>query len=317
MQACLSSLMKILDGRDEKNLHFKWFPEVKPVIRIEPDEILEVIVPDSSTMQIKRESKLSDLGRIDSSKFDAAVGAIEISGAKKGDTLEVTVVDIIPDTWGWTAIMKDFGLLKNRFPESLLIWNISDGAARSSSDFLKDVSIPIRPFLGVIGTAPEKGVYGMIPPQKFGGNMDNKMNCAGATILLPVNIDGGMLSLSDPHASQGDGEICGTAIEISARVRFKVRIIKKRQTLDPVVYSKSQESERLVCAMGIDSDLYTASVKAAENMIHQLSLSGLKPEEAYMLCSVAGDLRISEIVDEPNYVVSMCLPTGMLKQGLR
>lgn len=309
--------MKILDGRDEKNLHFKWSPDVKPVIRIDPDELLEVRVPDSSTMQIRKESELSDLGSIDSSKFDAAVGAIEISGSKKGDTLEVTIVDIIPDSWGWTAIMNDFGLLKNRYPESLVTWNISGGEARSSSDFLKDVRIPVRPFLGIIGTAPENGSYGMIPPQKFGGNMDNKMNCKGARILLPVNVDGGMLSISDPHASQGDGEICGTAIEVSATVRLKVRIIKKKQALDPVVYSKSQESENLMCAMGIDSDLHRAAVKAAENMIQQLSLSGLKPEEAYILCSVAGDLRISEIVDEPNFVVSMCLPTGILKPELR
>lgn len=309
--------MKTLDGRNEKNLHFKWSPEVKPVIRIEPGELLEVIVPDSSTMQIKRESELSDLGAIDSSKFDAAVGAIEVAGSRKGDTLEVTIVDISPDSWGWTAIMNDFGLLKNRFPESLVIWDISGGVAKSSSDFLKDVTIPVRPFLGIIGTAPEKGSFGMIPPQRFGGNMDNKMNCSGARILLPVNIDGAMLSISDPHASQGDGEICGTAIEISATVRLKVRIIKGRQTLDPVVYSRSQESGSLMCAMGIDSDLHQASVKAAENMIQQLSLSGFKPEEAYILCSVAGDLRISEIVDEPNFVVSMCLPTGVLKPELR
>ena len=309
--------MKTLDGRNEKNLHFKWSPEVKPVIRIEPGELLEVIVPDSSTMQIKRESELSDLGAIDSSKFDAAVGAIEVAGSRKGDTLEVTIVDISPDSWGWTAIMNDFGLLKNRFPESLVIWDISGGVAKSSSDFLKDVTIPVRPFLGIIGTAPEKGSFGMIPPQRFGGNMDNKMNCTGARILLPVNIDGAMLSISDPHASQGDGEICGTAIEISATVRLKVRIIKGRQTLDPVVYSRNQESGSLMCAMGIDSDLHQASVKAAENMIQQLSLSGFKPEEAYILCSVAGDLRISEIVDEPNFVVSMCLPTGMLKPELR
>lgn len=309
--------MKTLDGRNEKNLHFKWSPEVKPVIRIEPGELLEVIVPDSSTMQIKRESELSDLGAIDSSKFDAAVGAIEVAGSRKGDTLEVTIVDISPGSWGWTAIMKDFGLLKNRFPESLVIWDISGGVAKSSSDFLKDVTIPVRPFLGIIGTAPEKGSFGMIPPQRFGGNMDNKMNCSGARILLPVNIDGAMLSISDPHASQGDGEICGTAIEISATVRLKVRIIKGRQTLDPVVYSRNQESGSLMCAMGIDSDLHQASVKAAENMIQQLSLSGFKPEEAYILCSVAGDLRISEIVDEPNFVVSMCLPTGVLKPELR
>ena len=309
--------MKTLDGRNEKNLHFKWSPEVKPVIRIEPGELLEVIVPDSSTMQIKRESELSDLGAIDSSKFDAAVGAIEVAGSRKGDTLEVTIVDISPGSWGWTAIMNDFGLLKNRFPESLVIWDISGGVAKSSSDFLKDVTIPVRPFLGIIGTAPEKGSFGMIPPQRFGGNMDNKMNCSGARILLPVNIDGAMLSISDPHASQGDGEICGTAIEISATVRLKVRIIKGRQTLDPVVYSRNQESGSLMCAMGIDSDLHQASVKAAENMIQQLSLSGFKPEEAYILCSVAGDLRISEIVDEPNFAVSMCLPTGVLKPELR
>ena len=308
--------MKTLDGRNEKNLHFKWYPEVKPVIRIEPGELLDVIVPDSSTMQIRRESKLSDLGSIDSSRFDAAVGAIEVAGSRRGDTLEVTIVDIIPDTWGWTAIMNDFGLLKNRFPESLVIWSISDGLARSSSDFLKNVAIPVRPFLGVIGTAPEKGSYGMIPPQKFGGNMDNKMICSGARILLPVNVDGAMLSISDPHASQGDGEICGTAIEISATVSLKVRIIKGRQTLDPVVYSQNQESGSLMCAMGIDSDLHMASVKAAENMIQELSLSGYKPEEAYVLCSVAGNLRISEIVDEPNFVVSMCLPTSMLKPEL-
>jgi len=306
--------MKVIDGRDEKNLHFKWFPEVKPIAKIEQNELIEIMVPDSSTMQIKKESKTQDIATIDSSKFDAAVGAIEISGSKKGDILEITLEDIIPEPWGWTAIMNDFGLLKNKFPETLMTWDISDGMASSRSDFLKGFQIPVKPFLGVIGTAPGKGTYGMIPPQNFGGNMDNKMNCKGARILLPVNVDGGMLSISDPHAAQGDGEICGTAIEVSARVRLKARVIKGRHLLDPVVYSHGVCMEDVICTMGIDSDLHRASEKAAENMIEQISPEGLSPEEAYILCSVAGDLRISEIVDEPNFVVSMCLPADLIRK---
>ncbi|MCL5679464.1 MAG: acetamidase/formamidase family protein [Candidatus Thermoplasmatota archaeon] len=305
--------MKHLDGKDPKNIHFTWTASNKPVVFMDSDETIAISIPDSSTWQIKREYRTEDLRKIDSSRYDGAVGPIYVNGAAPGDTLEINLKEIKTAPWGWSAIIPDMGLLKGDFSEKLVMWKLEKFASSETQGFLEGISIPIHPFLGVVGTAPKDGRLGMIPPQYFGGNMDNRLLGVGSKIYLPVNVEGALLSVSDPHASQGDGEVCGTAIETSAEAVIGIRVIKGKTINYPRAYSKGPAGGDVTVTMGIAGDLKDASRLALLNMIDELSHYGLTGEESYILCSVCGNLSISEIVDEPNYVVSMSIPLQVLE----
>ena len=136
-----------------------------------------------------------------------------------------------------------------------------------------------------------------------------------ATVLLPVNVEGAGLSFGDPHACQGDGEVCGTAVETSATVRISVKIVRNRHIPSPVTYSTEHTGGRVLCTTGIGPELKTAAIDAVESMISQLKSRGFREDESFLLCSVAGNLKISEIVDEPNFVVSMLLPESIIEGG--
>ncbi|MEM3278173.1 MAG: acetamidase/formamidase family protein [Thermoplasmata archaeon] len=302
-----------IDGTKIENLHFKWSSNNKPIAYVSAEEEILVKVPDASTMQITEQFKTEDLKNLDQSKLDGAVGPIYINEAKKGDLLEIELLDIKVGSWGWSAILPDFGLLKNRFNEALIIWNIKDNIA-TTGPLLKNVKVPVSPFLGVIGTAPESGAFDMIPPQHFGGNMDNKLLGKHAKLYLPVLVNGALLSISDPHASQGDGEVCGTAIETTATAKIKTRILKRKNLKYPyAIINIKQKKEELLVTMGIAADLYKAAQYAVEDMISMLEKYGFSAEEAYILSSVAGNLRISEIVDEPHFVVSLTMPKKLVE----
>ena len=297
-----------LNGLDERNIHFKWSPSLNPVLYVNDNQELTVKIPDSSTLQINRNSSTDDMSRIDSSKLDAAVGPIYVNGAEPGDVLEVKIMDISTADWGWTGIIKNFGFLKGMFENRLVIWDIKDGIASTSGDFLRGVNIRVSPFLGIVGVSPAEGDHPMIPPQSFGGNMDNKLLKKGSSVFLPVYQKGALLSLADPHAAQGDGEVCGTAIETIAETKIFIKVHKKMGMKYPRAFSSENHNGEVIVTMGIHSDLKTAARESLLNMIEELKLCGYSADESYMLCSVAGDLRISEIVDEPNFVVSTVLP---------
>lgn len=265
-------------------------------------------------MQIEETYTTNDMSKIDSSKFDGAVGPIEIEGAEPGDSIEVELREVRTGTWGWTAILGDFGLLKGRFQEELIIWDLRDGYATSRTETLKGIRIPLRPFLGVVGTSPPSGEYGMIPPQFFGGNMDNRLLRQGAKLTLTVSVNGAMLSFADPHGAQGDGEVCGTAIETSAEIVAVVKLNRKAAVKVPRLVSEDDSAGKQIVAMGISPDLHRAATEATMEMISILKERGFGGNEAYALCSVAGNLRISEIVDEPNFVVSMLIPEDLLSR---
>ncbi len=307
--------MKFIDGKLPRNIHFNWDKNLKPIEYIDSGEILDIFVPDSSIFQIKENSKTEDLKFIDSKKFDGAVGPIYVNGAEPGDALEINILDINIGNWGWSALLKDFGLLKNEFDDKLIIWHISDGYAQTNNNFLKNIRIPVNPFLGVIGVAPKNGIYGMIPPQYFGGNMDNKiLSKKGSKLIIPVFVKGALFSIGDPHAAQGDGEVCGTAIEAQANVKIKINVIKNygKKILRGTTKGYNFKGD-LIISMGIGKNIYNASKMAVKNMIEIMKNYGLSPEETYVLCSIIGDLRISEIVDYPNFLVSCTLPRKILK----
>jgi acetamidase/formamidase len=226
-------------------------------------------------------------------------------------------LEVVPSLgFGWTAIRPGRGLLpENEFPHHFLqIWDLEDGkiARMKQRD---DIAIPIAAFPGIMGTAlDEDGKHSTIPPRKNGGNMDIKHLCKGSTLYLPVWVDGAMFSVGDAHAAQGDGEVCITAIEMSAKVTLRFELMKDAPIAEPclringpLLTATAQSSWFATTANG--PDLYECSQRAIRYMIeHIVKERGLSREEAYVLCSVCVDLKINEIVDAPNWIVSAFLP---------
>ncbi len=303
--------MKFLDGMNPNNWKYSWTNWEKPLMTLVLNEEIKISIPDSSSLQINENSTSETLKEIDNSKVDALVGPINVDGIYNGDFLEIEILDLKPGNFGWSAIMDNFGLLKNRFQEKLVTWDIYGKYATARNSFLSGVKIPIHPMLGIVGTSPSSGNFPVIPPQFFGGNMDNRYVRKGSSIHLPVNRDGAYFALADPHASQGNGEVCGTGIETSAEVILRVSKSKIKSKY-PVIMSHHKMDDKIIVFTGIDGDLYRAAQEALESFINYCSRMGLTAEEAYILASVSANLEISEIVDEPNLEVSLVFPANIL-----
>ena len=310
-----------IDGRRPENLQWRWRGDRPPIATVEPGSIVEIEVPDSSGSQLTEQATRAELASMDLTRVDPAVGPIDVQGASPGDAIVVELLDVQPGRWGWSGIFRDFGLLKDRFDPDLVVWKLQDGWATPRSGFLRELRLPLHPMLGVIAAAPATGEFPMIPPERFGGNMDNRLQRPGSLIELPVMRPGGGLSLGDPHALQGDGEVCGTGIETSAHVRFRVDVRPGRAPAFPRIEGTEEATpaREFLSATGIGPDLHAAASAAVESLLDRLVEFGWSPEEGYLLTSLVGSLRIAEIVDEPNFVVSAVFPTEVaaLARGTR
>jgi acetamidase/formamidase len=224
-----------------------------------------------------------------------------------------------PCGWGWTANIPGFGLLADQFKDPALhIWKY-DPNTLAPAMFGSLAKVPLKPFAGTIGVAPaEPGLHSVVPPRRVGGNMDIRDLGLGAELYLPVEVTGALFSLGDPHAAQGDGEVCGTAIESQLDVTVKLELVKganlkmpRFRTPGPV--ARHLDEKGYDVTTGIGPDLMTGARDAVAAMVDLLATRHkIAPVDAYMLCSVCGDLRISEIVDMPNWVVSFYFPRVVL-----
>lgn len=295
--------------------HFGWDNSIPPVLEVEPGETVELEVVDASGGQLNRGSTVADVGRLDFARVNPVTGPVFIKGARPGDVLEVEILDFGPLDWGWTAIIPGFGLLADEFPEPYLkIWDLSGGVAR----FDDRITIPIKPFPGTIGVAlPEPGRHSIVPPRQNGGNMDIRHLTRGARLLLPVWVEGALFSVGDTHAAQGDGEVCGTAVEAATTVAVRFHLHRGRSIAEPRYIlpgppTPEADARGYYVTTGFSPDLKEAARKAVRFMIEHLQEEyRLSREEAYALCSVAVDLRISEVVDAPNWLVSAFLPRAI------
>ena len=308
--------MKEVDGFNEENIQYRWSRDVNPVLAVEPGERFRLKIPDSSTKQLSPDSTRDDLMNIDEEKIDGIIGPIYVEGSEPGDTIRVNIHSIMPGKWGWTGIFSKFGILGDIFDDKILHWRITgEHAISSDPDFLRGVDFTIKPFLGIVGTAPRFGKYHVIPPQYFGGNMDNRLIRAGSSVYLPVLTEGSLLYVSDPHALQGDGEVCGSALETSCECEISVDVLKDLPIKTPMIESIIDEGGRVFATTGISDNILHAAKGAVANMIDHLISRGYSQEEAYVMCSLAGNLRISEIVDQPNYVVSFVMDSTYILRG--
>ena len=294
--------------------HGVWDHSIRPALHVAPGDTITVELENASGGQLTERSDLAALGALDFARINPVTGPIFVEGAQPGDALIVEILALDVDSWGWTANIPGFGLLAERFREPALRHSrIRNG----SIELFTGMTIPCLPMIGTIGVAPaEAGAFSVVPPTRNGGNMDIRHIGAGATLFLPVAVEGALLSLGDGHAAQGDGEVCGTAIETTASATIRVSLERDRRLVTPVLLTdpRSQRTGRALATTGIGPDLLAAARAATEAMIVEIvHRTGLAEIDAYLLASVAGDLKISEVVDVPNWVVSLHVDASVLE----
>ena len=293
--------------------HLAWDPAIPAIETVDSGDVVEFDLMDSAGGQLNASSTVEDVGRLDFSRVDQVNGPIAVAGAEPGDTLQIDLLEFEPADWGWSASIPGFGLLADEFPDPYLrITRVPRTGERA--EFLPGVHVPIVPFCGEVGVAPPDGPRSTIPPDVFGGNLDTRHLTAGATLFLPVFHEGARLSMGDGHAAQGDGEVCGTAIETPMRAAVRLTVRKDLHVTAPEFLTPDVTTPvgRRYATDGVGPDLLGAARDAVRRMIDWLGREhGISPIDAYLLHSVAIDLRISEIVDMPNYVVTAHCPLSL------
>jgi acetamidase/formamidase len=298
--------------------HNVWDHAIDPVLEVAPGATVELETVDASGGQLHRGSDASALADLDFARVNPVTGPVYVGGARPGDVLEVEVLALSPSTWGWTGIIPGFGLLADDFPDPWLrIWDLS--AEADTARFADGIEVPLAPFPGTIGVAPAAaGEHPIVPPDDWGGNLDIKHLTVGTTLYLPVGVDGALFSVGDTHAAQGDGEVCGTAIESPMRIAVRLDVRRDLTLRQPAFETfgtapGDQASGGAFVTTGVSDDLLDAARRATTAMIDHLGATvGLPAEEAYALCSVAVDLRIHEVVDQPHWVVGAWLPKAIV-----
>ncbi|WP_240731831.1 acetamidase/formamidase family protein [Egibacter rhizosphaerae] len=297
--------------------HAGWDRDLAPELEVAPGTTIALETHDASGGQLAPGNDAEALTTLDFGRVNPTTGPVRIDGAQPGDALAVRIEALEPTGWGWTANIPGFGLLADDFPEpALRHWDLTGGSSAAFGDAAR---VPLRPFPGTLGVAPaEPGPHSVIPPRRVGGNMDTRDLVAGTTVWLPVEVEGALFSLGDTHAAQGDGEVCGTAIESPMTVTVTLDVVRGDAPHAPVFETTrsqrdGEDRDGVLATTGVGPDLFEGAKEAVRAMIELLGRRhGLEPVDAYLLCSVVADLRISEIVDQPNYVVTCAFPRAVL-----
>ncbi len=304
------------------DVHFGWSRDHEPRLSVASGTVLSVETQDASDGQLGPRSTAESVAHLDPARANPVCGPVFVEGARPGDVLQVEILAVDPGSFGWTGLIPGFGLLADQFPDPWLhVWELEPHGA----PFTDGITVPLEPFCGILGVAPARpGLHSPIPPRRVGGNMDTRQLRPGTTLYLPIEVEGALFGVGDTHAAQGDGEVCGTAVEAPMTVSLR---LTARQDLDigTPEFDVSGPLERPSAAAagyhattGIGPDLLAAARQAVLRMIDHLQRNyRLNAEQAYALCSVAVDLRISEVVDAPNWVVSAFLPKDLFTPPVR
>ncbi|MGH2964797.1 MAG: acetamidase/formamidase family protein [Solirubrobacterales bacterium] len=349
--------------REASRCHNRWHPDIPPALACLPGDDILVTTRDAVDGQFSMNSTHEDVPRADRTIVHPLTGPIFVDGAEPGDLLVVEILAVQPGAFGYTAQIPGFGFLRDEFPAPFLArWEIADDWATSPD--LPGVRIPGRPFMGIMGLAPSRDLLAQIsvrerelaasgadvalpeprgavpedaaiasealrtkPPRENGGNLDVKDMVAGTRVLFPVWTEGALFSAGDGHFAQGDGEVCGTAIETTTTLHLRFDVVKAgaadRGIRDVMIHGNEAGalSGDYVATTGLSvyaesggkaENLNGAARSALRNMVDYLSEEyGYTRQQAYAICSVAVDLKISEIVDAPNFVVTARLPLGI------
>jgi amidase len=280
---------------------FAFTPDLTPIAHVESGETFDVVCQDAGGGSIRDESDL--LSKLDLDRVNGATGPIEVRGAKREDALRIRIRSIRPEDEGWMGSGPSIGVLGERIKEmKTRIVPVRNGVAR----FSNNIRIRIRPHVGTIGLATAGPRLSTFYPHDHGGNLDTKEIAAGNAVLLPVSQPGAQLALGDIHAMMADGEVCGTGIEIGGTVRLTTDVLPGLGLRRPVV-----ETRDAWIALGSAPTLDEAARIATSDGVDLLVRGGMSAEDAYMLASIACDLRISQDVD-PNRTCKLVIPKRFL-----
>jgi formamidase len=343
--------------------HNRWHPDIPPILECDPGDVVVMETRDALDGQLTPEATLAEVAQTDLGVVHPLTGPVFVAGAQPGDLLEVEILEVAPEPFGFTCQIPGFGFLADVFTEPYLVrWRIEKGFA--TSEDIPGVRVPGAPFMGTIGLTPghellrrtiqrEQAALDAggavlppdpagavpggpiaaealrtIPPREQGGNVDIKHLVAGTRLFLPVDTPGALFSAGDAHFAQGDSEACGTAIEMAATlsVRFAVHSgAAAARGISTPRFSRegspsaapTAEPARYIATTGMPlteqgenraGDLSLAARNALLTMIEELQERGFTRQQAYALCSVAVDLKVSQVVDVPNVLVSAFLP---------
>jgi acetamidase/formamidase len=295
--------------------HSVWDRDLVPRLVIAPGDLVAMQCLDASGGQVQPHSTVEDFLAIDRTRIHALTGPIAVEGAEPGDVLEVQVLEVVHRGWAWTSIISGLGFLDQRFTEPYLFhWQLEPSVTRS----LAPAVIPLQPFCGVMGVAPaEPGEFRTRPPGPFGGNMDVQQLSAGSTLYLPIMNRGALFSVGDAHAAQGDGEVCINGMECPADVRLRFLLHKQQPIAAPIIESPPRNTHADPAWIIVESasDAIEAAQTATSRMIDLLVARwGFSDIHAYLLCSVAMDLRLSQVVNRPMVTVSAAIAKSILPE---
>jgi acetamidase/formamidase len=303
---------------DDTQPHAFWDNTLSPRVRIQPGDTVVFETLEASAGQIGPDSASEVVGHLNFDLIHPLTGPVYVEGAEPGDVLVVDIVSIKHKGWGWNAVIPGFGLLAEDFAEPYLhIYKVGE----TTCEFRPDIQIPYEPFCGVMGVGPrESGRLITIPPRENGGNIDIRHLTPGSRVFFPVLVPGALFSCGDCHSAQGDGEVNGSGIETEMTVTLTFNLLKNanipelRFITPPGKKLTVADEGGYYVATAHGPDLFKNSQQAIRYIIDYLSSQhNMTREQAYCLCGAAVDLKISEIVDAPNWIVSAYLPLSIFK----
>ena len=303
---------------DDSQPHAFWDKSLAPRVRVQPGDTVVFETLEASANQVTPDSTDDAVANLDFGPIHPLTGPVYVEGAEPGDALEVEILSIEHKGWGWNAVLPGFGLLADDFSTAYLHHYQLEGDVCTFND---DIKIPYEPFCGCMGVAPgEEGRFDTIPPRVNGGNIDIRHLTPGSTAYFPVLAPGALFSCGDCHSAQGDGEVNGTGIETPMTVTLRFNVVKDANL--PELRFITPANRKLTVAdtggyyvrTAHGPDLFEDAQNAVRYVIDYLEAErGLTREQAYCLCGAAVDLKISEIVDAPNWIVSAYLPLSIFK----
>jgi len=296
--------------------HSRWNAALPPRLTVASGDTVHFQCVDSSGAQVHPGMTVDEFQQIDRGRIHALTGPVAVHGAQPGDVLQIDVLEVAHQGWGWSSILPGLGLLSQRFDQLFLFhWSLDADITTS----LAPARVPLRPFCGVMGVAPaEPGEHRTRPPGVFGGNMDVRELATGATLYLPVQQPGALFSCGDAHAAQGDGEVCINGIECPADASLRFTLHCGQPLAGPLIESpplgkSDHESGPAWLVVASHTDALTAACDATSRMIDLLIAHwGMTPEHAYLLCSVVMKLQLSQVVNLPMITVAASLPKSVL-----
>jgi acetamidase/formamidase len=301
---------------DPSLIHHQWDSSLEPILAVNSGDTIHYDIRVAGDGQVWPGATYPDT-RFDFDTIYNLSGPVWVNGAEPGDTLQVDILELRHGDWGWAAFLPGFGLLPDAFPHGYVrTFTLRDQVA----EFAPGISIPLAPFCGTLGTHPgEPAQLSPFPPHRGGGNIDNRHLTAGSTLWVPVHLPGALFSCGDPHAAQGDGEVSVTALEAPLTGSMRLTLHKKAISTPRFRVPAGGAAIRTggyQATMGLSPDLMEGSRIAVQAMIEWLTDScGLTADDAYLLCSITGDLRIIEVVDAGVWNVAMTMPSAIFDAG--